>query len=489
MTAARLRWLACCALSCSGWHALAQSTPPARPLESGVPVAVRVPSELAQVPIYSIEVPDDATGLWLRALGADIDIEIDAAYETAPDSPDALISSNLWIDEQLVIERGDSTPLATGTWYVRVHGVESGNEQPREGSCTLIAQLIRPPPRPLEPGQVLELDLPREQGLRAILLPRLPADASGPWRIEAFSALADIDLVIGPADPARTLRDAYARSERMFGYEALLPDARTLQAGAAVHVYAHCDLESLDAIPVRIALRPVSTDAPRALVEPPLPDASLLGPFGASIAATVALFGPLGSGSGVVIDPRGRILTNAHVVSGARGGGALDLAVGFTHDATAPPIPCYAAQLLEYRPDLDLALLAISGWIDGRAFDTPRLFPACKLREGAAPALGESLTVLGYPMTGGASSMVPISLTEGVMSGWAQDGAGRLLKTDAGIHAGVSGGACLDAAGRLIGLPSSSLADANQAGGLGFVIPLARLPANWLAQPPDSRPR
>ncbi|TAJ17030.1 MAG: serine protease [Planctomycetota bacterium] len=482
-----MRWPA--ALLLAAAPAAAQGPTDARPLAPNTPLSVAIPAVAAAATVFKIDVPDDATGLWLQALGADIDIEIDAAYEAPPDSADALVSSNLWIDEQLLIERGNGVPLQTGAWYVRVHGVEAGGDGPREGTCTLLARLIRPEPRPLAANALVELELARDQGLRAVLLPSLPADARGPWIVEAFSPLADIDLVIGPADPRRTLQAPLGRSERMFSYEALRIDAQLLAAGLALHVYAHSDLESVDAIPVRVALRSVDSAGPRALVEAPLPNAAALGPFGAPIAATVALFGPLGSGSGVVVDARGRILTNAHVVSGARGGAALDLAVGFTSDPALPPIPCFAAELLEFRPDLDLALLGIRGWIDGRPFASAPAFPACKLREGAAPALGERLIVLGYPMTGGASSMVPISLTEGVMSGWSQDSVGRLVKTDAAIHAGVSGGACLDAAGALVGLPSSSLADANQAGGLGFVIPLERLPAVWRAAPAESRPR
>lgn len=473
----------------AGAACAAQAPADAKPLVPNAPIAVAIPASVGSATVFRIDVPDDATGLWLQALGADIDIEIDAAYEAPPDSEDALVSSNLWIDEQLLIERGDSVPLETGRWFVRVHGVEAGADGPREGSCTLLARLIRPEPVPLAANALLELELAREQGLRAVLAPRLAADARGTWLLEAFSPLADIDLVVGPADPRRTLQAPLARSERMFSYEALRLDAGALAAGLAVHVFAHSDLESLDAIPVRIALRPVESSGPRALVEAALPEPATLGPFGAPIAATVALFGPLGSGSGVVIDARGRIVTNAHVVSGARGGPALDLAVGFTSDPTAPPIPCFAAELLEFRPDLDLALLGIRGWIDGRPFAQAPAFPACTLRSNARPALGEKLVVLGYPMTGGASSMVPISLTEGVMSGWSQDSVGRLLKTDAAIHAGVSGGACLDAAGALVGLPSSSLADANQAGGLGFVIPLERWPSAWTARPNESRPR
>jgi S1-C subfamily serine protease len=82
-------------------------------------------------------------------------------------------------------------------------------------------------------------------------------------------------------------------------------------------------------------------------------------------------------------------------------------------------------------------------------------------------------------MTGGSGSLVTLSLTRGVLSGFAREEPGWLIKTDAAIHAGVSGGACVDGAGRLVGLPSSSIADSNQAGGLGFVIPLERVPEAW----------
>jgi hypothetical protein len=468
----------------------ALQAPESKPrLVPGVPLAVQIPASVEHATVFRVEVPDEATGLWLQALGADVDVEIDAAFEQSPDSPEARISSNLWIDEQLLIERSDGLPLATGTWQVRVHGVDAGfGSEPHAGSCTLLARLIVPEPRELAYGRLEELSLEREQGLRAVFHPVVPPELRGDVLIEAFSPLADIELLVGPVDARRTLVQPYARSERLLSYELLRIDAERLRAGSAIHVYAHSDLEGLDAIPLRVVLRALDAAEPRALLQPPLPRPETLGPFGTAIAASVVIFGPLGSGSGVVVHESGLVLTNAHVISGARGGGALDLALGFTTDPAAPPIPCYAGELVDYRPDLDLALLRLSGWIDGRPLAKDARFPACALQFDAPPALGERIVVLGYPMTGGASSMVPLSLTAGVMSGWALEPAGRVLKTDAAIHAGVSGGTCLDGGGRLIGLPTSSLADSNYAGGLGFVIPLERLPAAWRARCGPQKP-
>ena len=90
-------------------------------------------------------------------------------------------------------------------------------------------------------------------------------------------------------------------------------------------------------------------------------------------------------------------------------------------------------------------------------------------------------------MTGGSNSFVTLSVTRGVLSGYSQELEGLQYKVDAQIHSGMSGGACIDGQGRLVGLPSASLSDFNQAGGLGFVIPVANVPGAWRSHWEDKR--
>lgn len=93
--------------------------------------------------------------------------------------------------------------------------------------------------------------------------------------------------------------------------------------------------------------------------------------FGASLSAGRK------TGTGYNIDPRGLIITNHHVVSGATG-----VVVTF------PDGPTYPAQRWRSRPDLDLAVIEL-----GR-----ENLPALEWAPRARPEAGERVTVIGYPL-------------------------------------------------------------------------------------------
>jgi S1-C subfamily serine protease len=95
-------------------------------------------------------------------------------------------------------------------------------------------------------------------------------------------------------------------------------------------------------------------------------------------------------------------------------------------------------------------------------------------------AMGDALWLAGYPTAGGQRSRVTISLSRGIVSGFERGEHGVLLKTDAELQGGSSGGAALDAQGLLIGVPTSLVESG--AGQFGFVQPLSALPEAWRAR-------
>lgn len=173
--------------------------------------------------------------------------------------------------------------------------------------------------------------------------------------------------------------------------------------------------------------------------------------------ATVAISGPTpeggSSGSGFVIDARGHVVTNHHVVAGMEPpvtvtlhGGATALAGVVGTDRVA-----------------DVAVLKLDcGW-------THRL----QIRRTAARA-GELCLAIGNPL-----GRYPETVTIGVVSGLARTavaGPGRphyhLLQTDCDIHEGNSGGPLVDVRGRVIGV--TTLLD-SESPHIGLAIPAETL--------------
>ena len=157
------------------------------------------------------------------------------------------------------------------------------------------------------------------------------------------------------------------------------------------------------------------------------------------------------AGSGVVIDARGFILTNAHVVEQA-----ARLTVSFA-DGTS-----LRAQVAGLTPELDLAVLRVES--------QTTLTPA-PIGLSADLLLGEPVIAIGNPFGLGHT------VTTGVISALSrpletntrvyQD----FIQTDASINPGNSGGPLLNAKGELIGINTAIRANAE---GIGFAIPVDR---------------
>jgi len=156
-------------------------------------------------------------------------------------------------------------------------------------------------------------------------------------------------------------------------------------------------------------------------------------------------------GSGVVIDADGIVLTNAHVVEGAR-----SLTVRAESGAT------WSARVLAMEPDLDLAVLKLA--------DAEGL-PTIELADSDALLLGETAIAIGNPLGLG------LTVSTGIVSSIdreveLRDGVKQpFIQTDAAINPGNSGGALVDINGRLIGVNTAIRADAQ---GIGFAIPVNR---------------
>ncbi len=156
-----------------------------------------------------------------------------------------------------------------------------------------------------------------------------------------------------------------------------------------------------------------------------------------------------GLGSGVIVAP-GVILTNAHVVEGAR---ELEI--------TGQNKQVLQAELVGSDPKSDLAVLRIKGESNLPPLefgDSSRLRPAdLVLAIGNPFGVGETVT-MGIVSAKGRADLGIVDYED-------------FIQTDAAINPGNSGGALVDVEGRLVGIPTAILSRSGGYMGVGFAIP------------------
>jgi putative serine protease PepD len=185
--------------------------------------------------------------------------------------------------------------------------------------------------------------------------------------------------------------------------------------------------------------------------------------------------GEAGTGTGFVLDGRGHILTNHHVVAPAADGGALT--VTFSGGQSL------RAELVGGDAGYDLAVVRVRG--------VKNLTPLA-LGDSDGVQVGDPVLALGSPFD------LPNTVTSGIISAKerpvtaaGEDEQGDVsyvdaLQTDAPLNPGNSGGPLIDATGHVIGvnsaIRSASGTGEGQAGsvGLGFAIPVNQ--ARWVAR-------
>jgi putative serine protease PepD len=165
------------------------------------------------------------------------------------------------------------------------------------------------------------------------------------------------------------------------------------------------------------------------------------------------------TGSGTVVSEDGLVLTNCHVALPRAMWDYPEfdydyLIIGMTIRSDEPPQPTYIAEVLQYDPMLDLAVIKITHTMDGNPVDPDDLdLPALPLGDSDEIDIGDNLNILGYPGIGGEQ----ITFTKGSVSGFSKEPGvvGRAwIKTDATIAGGNSGGTGFNDDGELIGVPT-----------------------------------
>ncbi|MHC4250878.1 MAG: trypsin-like peptidase domain-containing protein [Planctomycetota bacterium] len=191
--------------------------------------------------------------------------------------------------------------------------------------------------------------------------------------------------------------------------------------------------------------------------------------------------GSSGVGSGVIIDPRGLVATNAHVVEGA--------AAVTAELASGAKVP---AEIVGVDPRSDVAVVRLGGRGPHRPIE---LAPPDSLRAGdRVVAIGSPMGFAGSVAAGVVSHpgrYLPPEL-DYLLAGARARGLyyGHLVQTDAMVNSGSSGGALVDARGRLVGMavilyrsqrsevgrmPWGMSVSVEMLRGPGFAIPVGKL--------------
>ncbi|HEV2582137.1 MAG TPA: trypsin-like peptidase domain-containing protein [Ktedonobacteraceae bacterium] len=174
----------------------------------------------------------------------------------------------------------------------------------------------------------------------------------------------------------------------------------------------------------------------------------------AVVQITIATASGEGLGSGVILDSRGFIVTNNHVVTGAQ-----RIQVTLFDGASLP------AQLVGADPLDDLAVVKVS---------TTAKLTAATLGDSSKLRVGQEVLAIGNPLG------ITQTVTSGIISALdrAVSSIPDAIQTDAAINPGNSGGALVDLQGELVGIPTLSAIDPQfqtPANGVGFAIPSNRV--------------
>jgi len=158
-------------------------------------------------------------------------------------------------------------------------------------------------------------------------------------------------------------------------------------------------------------------------------------------------------GSGVIVDPKGYILTNRHVVEKAD-----RIRVKLQDD---PPTVLHDAKVIGTDQETDLAVIKI---------DSDKPLPIAKLGNSDSMQVGDWVLAVGSPFG------LQETVTAGIVSAKGRNIVPNrqfqsFIQTDAAINPGNSGGPLVNMAGEVIGINTAILTDTNAYAGVGFALP------------------
>jgi serine protease Do len=155
----------------------------------------------------------------------------------------------------------------------------------------------------------------------------------------------------------------------------------------------------------------------------------------------VTLTDGLSSGSGTIIDNRGYIITNAHVITD-----------GQSINVTLKDGTSLGATVIESDTDQDLAIIKLT--------TTRTDFPVMTRGTMADVLVGEEVMAAGFPL--GTDLPGPATFTVGVVSALRLYSGSNYIQTDTAVNPGNSGGCLVTLSGKMIGIPTAGITPPRQ---------------------------
>ncbi len=168
------------------------------------------------------------------------------------------------------------------------------------------------------------------------------------------------------------------------------------------------------------------------------------------------------AGTGMVLTPKGVILTNNHVIDGATSISVTDVGNGKTYKAT----------VVGYDRTGDVAVIKL---IDASGLQTVSTSAHTAAVGQAVVCVGNAGGTGGTPSAaGGSITAMDQSITASDDGGGNSENLSGLIETDAGIEPGDSGGSLVNASGKVIGMDTAASADSayEGSGNQGYAIPI-----------------
>jgi S1-C subfamily serine protease len=205
-----------------------------------------------------------------------------------------------------------------------------------------------------------------------------------------------------------------------------------------------------------VTSRPAASSANNTVAVQPLSAAAIYkqaSPGIVTITTEIARRGRVGegTGSGIVLDTSGNILTNAHVINSAN-----QIQVTFSDGKTAP------ATVAGSNTSADLAVVHVS-------VAASSLHPV-PLGDSSAVRVGDAVYAIGAPF--GLAETMTAGIVSGLNRSNQSSGLTGLIQTDAPINPGNSGGALLNTLGQVVGVNDSIESPIAGNVGVGFAIPI-----------------